>query len=287
MTESQPAIEHLSTEQRHPRSTGLGAMDAHAVIALMESEEHVVIDALRRAHDELTRTAEEVASSYLCGGRIVLLGAGTPGRLAVQEVSELPATFGVPPEQFIAFVASKAPVGPAAIAATEDSIEAVRDELLAMQIGPSDVVIGIASSGRTPFVLAGVEAAMEAGAWTCGIANCAGTPLLGAGTIGILLDTGPELLTGSTRLKAGTAQKVALNRITTAAMVLAGRVRNNYMIEMRATNGKLRDRAIRILTDLAGLTPSDALSLLRNSDWHVGDALRTLDVRSSVSGAPR
>lgn len=274
MTPPRTPVSRLSTEQRHPRSMSLGNMSASDVIQLMESEEHVVLEALARAHDKLVAAAEAVAASYLNGGRIVFLGAGTPGLLAVQEVAELPATFGVQAEQFVALVASKALVGPAAIATTEDATDEVSMELHAMLIGEGDVVIGVASSGRTPFVLAGIKLGTESGAWTCGIANSPDSPLLSAGKLGILLDTGPEVLTGSTRLKAGTAQKIALNRITTAAMVVAGRVRSNYMTEMRATNEKLRDRAVRIITELTGLTEGRAESLLRDSDWHVGEALR-------------
>ncbi|MBO1756532.1 N-acetylmuramic acid 6-phosphate etherase [Allobranchiibius sp. CTAmp26] len=268
------AAQLARTEQRHPSSTTLGQMGVGDVIALMESEEHVVLEALIHAHDALARVALAVAHSYLHGGRTVFLGAGTPGLLVIQEVSELPATFGVSASQFIAFVASRAQVGPAAIAGTEDSTHEIREKLAAMHIGPSDTVIGIASSGRTPFVVAGLQAATAAGAWTCGIANNPNTPVLQVSTTEVLLDTGSELLTGSTRLKAGTAQKIALNRITTAAMVHAGRVRSNHMVEMRATNIKLRERAIRILEDLLDMPADTAIRLLQSCDWHVGEALR-------------
>jgi N-acetylmuramic acid 6-phosphate etherase len=134
-------------------------------------------------------------------------------------------------------------------------------------------VVGLAASGTTPFVRAGVRAAATAGAWTCGIAHNPGAPLLEDSELGILLDTGPEVLTGSTRLKAGTAQKLALNRITTAAMVLAGRVASNHMIDLTGSNQKLRARAVRIVMDLAGLVEPAATQRLEAVNWSVRDAL--------------
>ena len=138
---------------------------------------------------------------------------------------------------------------------------------------PSDGVIGLAASGTTPFVLAGIDAANDAGSWTCGIANNAGTPLLDRAALGILLDTGPEVLCGSTRLKAGTAQKLALNRITTAAMVGCGRVIENHMVDVVVTIDKLRARAVRIVADLARISPDRARALLDDHDWSVRAAL--------------
>jgi len=257
----------------------LGEMSPEDVLALMASEEPRALHAVDRVQAELAEAARRVAETFLAGGRTVLLGAGTPGRLAIQEVTELPPTFGVPPERFLALVASRAPVGPAGIALTEDDTVSVTAALSDLHIGSGDAVIGIASSGRTPFVLAGIRAAAEAGAWTSGIANNAETPLLMAADLPILLDTGPELLTGSTRLKAGTAQKIALNRITTTAMVIAGRVRSNLMTELRGSNAKLRQRAIDIVSMLTGMAPDQAEAILASNDWHVGDTLRRLERR--------
>jgi N-acetylmuramic acid 6-phosphate etherase len=151
---------------------------------------------------------------------------------------------------------------------------AAPDALHAMRIGPGDAVIGLAASGTTPFVRAGVQAAARARAWTCGIAHNPGAPLLHDGELGILLDTGPEVLTGSTRLKAGTAQKLALNRITTAAMVLAGRVAGNHMIDLTGSTQKLQARAVRIVMDLGGLDESHARERLEAADWSVRAALQ-------------
>jgi N-acetylmuramic acid 6-phosphate etherase len=263
------------TEQRNPVSRGLGGLPAADVIAVMNQEEHRVLAAVEEAAPLLTRAAERVAAVFAAGGRTVFLGAGTSGRIALQEAAELPPTFGVPQESFTVMAAGGALMGPTAITRDEDDVHAVPDALSAMRIGPGDAVIGLAASGTTPFVRAGLQAAARAGAWTCGIAHNPGAPLLHDGELGILLDTGPEVLTGSTRLKAGTAQKLALNRITTAAMVLAGRVADNHMIDLTGSNQKLRARAIRIVMDLSRLDETDARLRLEAAHWSVRAALHS------------
>ena len=263
------------TEQRNPLSRGLGELPAADVIAVMNRAEHQVLAAVEQATPLLTRAAERVAAVFAAGGRTVFLGAGTSGRIALQEAAELPPTFGVPPESFTVMAAGGALMGPTAITWDEDDVHAAPDALRAMRIGPGDAVIGLAASGTTPFVRAGVQAAARARAWTCGIAHNPGAPLLDDGELGILLDTGPEVLTGSTRLKAGTAQKLALNRITTAAMVLAGRVAGNHMIDLTGSTQKLRARAVRIVMDLGGLDEVHASQRLEAAGWSVRAALQS------------
>lgn len=261
------------TEQRNPASYCLGELPAADVIALMDAEERRTLRAVEQAAPLLARAAERVADVFGNGGRTVFLGSGTSGRIALQEAAELPPTFGVPQQAFTVMAVGGPLTGPAAITRTEDDVLAAPEALAAMRVGPGDAVIGLAASGTTPFVRAGVRAATVAGAWTCGIAHNPDTPLLADGELGILLDTGPEVLTGSTRLKAGTAQKLALNRITTAAMVLAGRVASNHMIDLTGSNQKLRARAIRIVMDLAGLDEPAARQRLGAVNWSVRAAL--------------
>jgi N-acetylmuramic acid 6-phosphate etherase len=263
------------TEQRNTVSRGLGALPAADVIAVMNQEEHQVLAAVEKATPLLTRAAEQVAAVFVTGGRTVFLGAGTSGRIALQEAAELPPTFGVPQESFTVMAAGGALMGPTAITRTEEDVLAAPNALSVMRIGPGDAVIGLAASGTTPFVRAGLQAAARARAWTCGIAHNPGAPLLHDGELGILLDTGPEVLTGSTRLKAGTAQKLALNRITTAAMVLAGRVADNHMIDLTGSNQKLQARAIRIVMDLGGLDEFHARQRLEAAHWSVRAALQS------------
>jgi N-acetylmuramic acid 6-phosphate etherase len=265
------------TEQRNPRSAGLGELPAADVIAVMNREEYRVLAAVETAAPLLTRAAERIAAVFTAGGRTVFLGAGTSGRIALQEAAELPPTFGVAPESFTVMAAGGALMGPTAITSDEDDVHAAPDALRAMRIGPGDAVIGLAASGTTPFVRAGLQAAARARAWTCGIAHNPGAPLLRDGELGILLDTGPEVLTGSTRLKAGTAQKLALNRITTAAMVLAGRVADNHMIDLTGSTRKLQARAVCIVMDLGGLDEPSARERLEAARWSVRAALLSPD----------
>ncbi len=268
------------TEQTHPDSNTLGAMSIAEVIAVMASAESAVLSAVDAASADLAVVADKVAAVFDESGiaRLVLLGAGTGGRIAIQEVAELPPTFGLDTERALAVVASTTSVGPSAVTSEEDDTSAAAEALGRLRIGPGDVVIGLAASGRTPFVLAGLGAARSAGAWTCGIANNPDTPLLAAGDHSVLLETGPEILTGSTRLKAGTAQKIALNRITTAAAVAAGRVTGSFMTELSGTNTKLRARAVRIVAALAAVSADDAETSLRINHWRVRPALRSLGV---------
>ena len=261
------------TEQRNPASRHLSELDAPGVINLMASEDYRVLEAVEQAGPYLAVAAGKVASAFLIGGRTIFIGAGTSGRIALQEVAELPPTFGVPESSFLVLAASGPTAGSAVIARTEDDELAAPESIATLRVGHHDVIVGLAASGTTPFVRAGMKAAAQAGAWTCGIANNPGSPLLGDGDLGIVLDTGPEILTGSTRLKAGTAQKLALNRITTAAMVTAGRVVQNHMIDMYGSNQKFRQRSIRMIVDLTGVEPEAAERLLRQSNWSVRRAL--------------
>jgi N-acetylmuramic acid 6-phosphate etherase len=269
------------TEQRNPASRHLSELDALGVVNLMASEEYRVLQAVEQAGPQLAVAAGKVALSFLAGGRTIFIGAGTSGRIALQEVAELPPTFGVPESSFLVLAAGAPTAGLAAIADTEDDELAAPQSIARLCVGDHDVIVGLAASGATPFVRAGMKAAAQAGAWTCGIANNPGSPLLGDGDLGIVLDTGPEILTGSTRLKAGTAQKLALNRITTAAMVTAGRVVQNHMIDMHGSNQKFRRRSIRMLVDLTGVKPDSAEHLLRQTNWSVR---RALEVHRAVLG---
>jgi N-acetylmuramic acid 6-phosphate etherase len=262
-----------ATEQRNPRSMCLGSLEPAGVVALMDDEEQRTLAAVRAAAPAIARAAEQVAACFAGGGRTVLLGSGTSGRIALGEVAELPPTFGVGAERFLALGAGGRSLGPFAITTSEDDIDAAPAKLAELGIGPGDAVIGIAASGTTPFVLAGIDAANRAGAWSCAIANNTRTPLLEHADLAILLDTGPEVLCGSTRLQAGTAQKLALNRITTAAMVRCGRIVENHMVDVVVTIDKLRERAVRIVSDLTGITPERARTLLERADWSVRDAL--------------
>jgi N-acetylmuramic acid 6-phosphate etherase len=240
----------------------------------MNAEERRVLSAVENASPLIAEAAGKVAAAFLSGGLTVFIGGGTSGWVALQEAAELPSTFGVSADRFAVLAAGGKLMGAAAIARSEDDVHAAPAVLQRLSISPRDVVIALSASGTTPFVRAGLQAAARAGAWTCGISSNPGAPLLTDGEMGILLDTGPEILTGSTRLKAGTAQKLVLNRITTAAMVAAGRVAENHMIELTGFNDKLRQRALRIVMDLARVDEDQARARLERTGWYVRAALR-------------
>ena len=281
---SQNEIENLAvalTEQRNPRSENLERMKARELVELFIEEEKFVQDALRGATVELTRATEIVAESLRNGGRMFYVGAGSSGRIGVLDASEIPPTFGASSDLVQGVIAGGA-------TALYRSVEGAEDEqstgALAMSergINNKDVVIGITASGRTPFVLGATGRAKSLGAktilLTCNPAGVAGVSPAAAGTaasttnvdLAIHLAVGPELLTGSTRLKAGTATKVALNIISTGAMVALGKVRGNLMIDLRAASTKLRDRAVRVVAGLAKCDYDSARKVLEESDWNL------------------
>lgn len=262
-----------ATERPHPASRELGSLDPLGVIELMDAVEPATLAAVAEARPPIAVAAERIGAVVGAGGRVALLGAGTSGRIVAGEVSELGPTFGDVGERFVALVAGGGLA--VSIAVSEDDEEAPVRRIAELALGSGDAVVGVAASGTTPFVLAGIRAARAAGAWTCGVANNAPSPLLSDADLGIHLATGPEILTGSTRLQAATAQKLALNRMTTAAMVSAGRVARNQMVDMRVSVAKLRRRAIRIVADLAAVTEAEAEARLERSDWVIRRALES------------
>lgn len=264
----------MSTESRNPRSYGLDKMSAQEIVRLMNEEEMVVLQSLRAAEADLAITAERCAQAFLTGGRVFYIGSGTSGRIAQMDAAEMPPTFGIDSDRFISIVSGGTRAESKAVEEAEDDEHAAIDALNNVAVGRNDVVIGLTASGKTPFAVAAVRHARQKGVWTCGISNNRNTPLIKAADLGIVLDTGPEILTGSTRLKAGTAQKLALNRISTAAMVLAGKVVENLMVDVKAKNHKLKERCIRIVRDLTPATADEALEQLERHNWNVREVLQ-------------
>ncbi|HEX8280477.1 MAG TPA: N-acetylmuramic acid 6-phosphate etherase, partial [Chthoniobacterales bacterium] len=257
-----------ATEQRNPRSLELDALDTRALVDLFIEEERDVQEALRACAAQIADATRLVADAIRAGGRLFYVGAGTSGRLGVLDASEMPPTFGTPPEAVQGIIAGGAPALSRSVEGAEDDTAAAAVALQDRGVRPGDVVCGIAASGRTPFVLAALARAKDHRAQTilltCNPARAAIEPLP---DIAIDLPTGPELLTGSTRLKAGTATKVALNIISTGAMIALGKVRGNLMIDVAVTNVKLRDRAARLVAELAGCTYAEALDRLERANW--------------------
>ena len=266
----------MGTEARNPRSYGLDRMDAREIVRLMNEEERAVFRALESAEEDLAVVAERAARAFQNEARIIYLGSGTSGRIATADAAEMPPTFGIPGDRFVALVSGGGAANTKAVEDAEDDSAAAIVMLNDLKLTRDDVVIGIAASGTTPFVISGVRHARQKGVWTCGIANNPGAPLLSEADHSVLLDTGPEILTGSTRLKAGTAQKMALNRISTAAMVLSGKVIENLMVDVKAKNAKLRDRCVRILRELAPVSSEEARALLEANAWNIRASLAAI-----------
>jgi N-acetylmuramic acid 6-phosphate etherase len=239
----------VSTERRHPRSSDLDALDALAITDLMIDDHVRVTDAVRDARAALASFIDAVVERLRNGGRLIYLGAGTSGRLGVLDASECPPTFQSDPGQVIGLIAGGDAALRCSSEAREDDPDGAREELERLCVAGRDVVLGIAAGGTTPYVHGGIAIARARGAMT-GLLTCAPVAAPPAADHLIVLDTGPELLTGSTRLKAGSATKLALNIISTAAFVRLGKTYGNFMVDLRATNDKLRDRALRILMEL-------------------------------------
>lgn len=266
----------MGTEARNPRSYGLHKMSAREIVRLMNEEEFAVFRAMQLAEEAIAIAAEHAAQAIREGGRVIYVGAGTSGRVATMDAAEMPPTFGIEPDRFVALIAGGASAGEKAIEDAEDDVHAAVVALNELDASRSDVVIGIAASGSTPFVVSSVRHARQKGIWTCGIANNRSAPLLEEAEHPIFLDTGPEVLTGSTRLKAGTAQKLALNRISTTAMVLNGKVIENLMVDVKAKNAKLKDRCVRIVCALTTATQDEARDLLEINDWSIRSVLEKI-----------
>jgi N-acetylmuramic acid 6-phosphate etherase len=258
------------TEGVDPRYRDLDSWSAsQAATAIWESQ-LAAVAAVGPALPAIALAVESAAERLLAGmGRIVYAGAGTSGRVAVQDGSELGPTFDWPSERIAFLIAG----GSSALLHPSEGAEDDRDdgERQAMQatLGPADVLIAVAASGRTPFTLAVAQAARRQGALTIGVCNSPAAPLTSACELGITVDTGPELLAGSTRMKAGTAQKVVLNMISTQVMIRMGRVHESYMVEMRPLNDKLRRRAVEMVSQLARCTPETASNALERTGWSI------------------
>lgn len=263
-----PDRSHVLTEQRNPRSMSIHLATVAECVEIIQQEDREVLIALERARPSLVRLLEAAEPRWWAGGRLIYVGAGTSGRLGVLDASEAPPTFNVPPDRVIGIIAG----GDAALRRSSEGAEDDRDgagpELRSLGLTRSDTVIGIAAGGTTPYVLGAIELAAAAGALTALIVCAPCDPPAGCDHL-IVIETGPEVITGSTRMKAGTATKLALNTISTTLMIRSGRVYENLMVDLRATNDKLRDRGARIISTLTGLGRDAALALLSEASGEV------------------
>ena len=269
--ESAPPRPPALTEQRNPRTMDLHKRSVSRLIDTMLDEEAGVVPALRKNKRSLERAINAIVAAFKRGGRLFYVGAGTSGRLGVLDASECPPTFSTGPDMVQGIIAGGAPALLAAVEAAEDDPSAGADAVRHRGVRRRDVVVGIAASGSTPFVRGALDEAKRRGAKT--FLLCFSPPPKGRHTL-LLFRTGPEVITGSTRLKAGTATKLVLNLLTTVSMVRLGKVRSNLMVDVKPTNLKLRARACRIVATLRPCTGEEARRRLVRAGWNVKRALR-------------
>lgn len=251
-------IGSLSTEQRNPATASIDAADTVTMLKLINDEDALVHAAVRTQIPQIAQAVDAIAARMRQGGRLISIGAGTSGRLGVLDASECPPTFNTPPDLVVGLIAGGDHALRHPIESVEDRPEEGAAALDGIALTAQDSVIGIAASGRTPFVLGAIARAQEIGALTIGLSNSAGSRLADAVEIAITPVVGPEVLTGSTRMKSGTAQKLVLNMISTGVMIRLGKTYGNLMVDVQPTNAKLRRRAVGIVRDAAGIDDAAA-----------------------------
>ncbi len=246
-------LNNMSTETRNPNTMNLDMMSPLELVTAMNQEDARIPEAIRPALPQIARCVQWAIESVEAGGRIIYMGAGTSGRLGVLDAVECPPTFGVSPELVVGLIAGGEKAFVKAVEGAEDSRELGREDLLSISLEKRDIVIGIAASGRTPYVLGGLAYAKEVGCRTVAISCNPGSAIGQAAELAIEVVPGPEVLTGSTRLKAGTCQKLILNMISTATMVSTGKAYENLMVDVMQTNEKLHVRAQNIVMEATGV----------------------------------
>jgi N-acetylmuramic acid 6-phosphate etherase len=268
----------LLTEQRNPASAQIDALPTLEMLRVINEEDRKVAEAVGAALPAIAIAVDAIVERLRAGGRLFYTGAGTSGRLGVLDASECPPTYNVSPELVQGFIAGGDVALRTAVEGAEDSPERGAAELMGMGFGGQDVLCGIAASGRTPYVLGAVERAKQLGALTVGVSCSPDSALSRAVHVAIEVLPGPEVITGSTRMKAGTATKLVLNMLSTGAMVRLGYVYGNLMVNVRPTNAKLVDRAARIIAGAAGVSEAEGLRLLKES----GEVVRTAIVMGKL-----
>lgn len=267
-------LDPRTTERRNPRTASIDLATPIEIVDLINAEDRLVPEAVATQREQIAKAIQLAEETFRSGGRLFYVGAGTSGRLGVLDASEIPPTFGADPVMVQGIIAGGMPALTRAQEGAEDVVENGAREMDANSVGPDDFVIGIAASGTTPYVHAAVVRASELGART-GIVACSRLPdnIVGQVDVAIVPITGPEVVTGSTRMKAGTATKLVLNMITTGAMIRLGKTYGNLMVDLRATNNKLKDRSERIIIEVCGVSREEARSLLDEAEKSVKTAI--------------
>lgn len=267
------SIENLTTERQNPQTLHLDELSIREACRLMNEEDAQVAKAVGEELPSIEKVIEKVIEAFRKGGRLIYIGAGTSGRLGVLDAAECVPTFGVEPTMVVGLIAGGQKAMLTAVEGAEDSLDLAEEELRQIQLTKNDVVIGIAASGRTPYVIGGLRYAQDVGAVTCSL-SCNKEALISKeAQLAIEVDCGPEFLTGSTRLKAGTAQKLILNMISTISMIGIGKVYGNLMVDVQPTNQKLVERAKRIIMSATEVSYEIAEEFYEKADHNVKVAI--------------
>lgn len=263
------ALSHLVSEGRNPETMDIDLLSSSEIVKRINQQDQQVPLAVEKVLPEIAQAVDKITAAFKVGGRLIYMGAGTSGRLGVLDASECPPTFGVSDQMVIGLIAG----GPEAILkakeGAEDSLTLGVEDLKAINFDENDVVVGIAASGRTPYVIGALEYANEIGATTVALSCNPDSPIADIAQIAISPIVGPEALTGSTRLKSGTAQKLVLNMLTTASMIRLGKSYQNLMVDVKATNKKLIARAARIVMQATECDKNEAITRLEQTDYDV------------------
>lgn len=266
-------LDKITTEKRNPLTMDIDTNDTLSICRIINNEDKKVAEAVEAVLPQIAVAVDSITAHIKIGGRLFYIGAGTSGRLGVLDASECPPTYSVPPELVQGIIAGGEQAMFRAKEGIEDNENAAADDLAAKKITEKDTVIGLAASGRTPYVIGGLKYARRLGAFTVSIACCADSAVGKYADIAIEAVTGPEVVTGSTRMKAGTAQKLILNMISTAVMIKLGKVYQNLMVDVHASNLKLQERARRIVMEATGVSYDTAAEVLGKTGGRVKPAI--------------
>ena len=268
-----PTLDELTTEAVNPASMNLDQCDSLALVRLMNTEDGQVVQAVAEVAQSIAAAIDRIAARLAADGRLIYLGAGTSGRLGMLDAAECPPTFSSSPDQVRALIAGGSPALCEAVEGAEDDAEAVERDLQGIELASGDALVAISASGSTPYALGGLRYARKQGALTIALSCNRDSELQRLADLAITPVVGPEVLTGSTRLKAGSATKMVLNMLSTGVMVRLGKVYGNRMVDLRASNAKLRARSLAMVVDLGGVDPAAAAEVLHNCAGELKTAL--------------
>ncbi|MGM0777503.1 MAG: N-acetylmuramic acid 6-phosphate etherase [Bacillota bacterium] len=275
-------ISKLNTEQRNPKTMEIDLMTTEEIITIINQEDTIVPNAIAREIPHIVKVVDEITESFKKGGRLIYVGAGTSGRLGIIDASECPPTYGTDPEMVVGIIAGGKEAMTEAVEGAEDDSEQGRQDVADIQLSDKDVLVGIAASGRTPYTIGALQYGNEVGAVTVSVACTKDSEMGKVSKYTIAPITGPEVVTGSTRMKAGTAQKLVLNMLTTASMIKLGKVYGNLMVDVQMTNEKLFKRAENIVKMATGASDEEARAALKEQNYHTKAAI--LQILTGLKG---